>query len=68
MARKQKPTPQIKRTGADTSRSPADKDFTCSEVQLDNVLSEGESTGPSQSTSKDPASVAFILRRKPRAR
>ena len=64
MARNQKQTPKIKPTGAQESRSPAEKDFTCSEVQLDNLLSEGESTGPSRSKSKDASSVAFVHRRK----
>jgi hypothetical protein len=66
MARNQKPPHKIKSTAAQASHSPADKDFTCSEMQLDNLLSEGESTGPSRSKSKDASSVAFVHRRKPR--
>lgn len=65
MARNQKHTRKIKPTDAQTSPSPTDKDLTCSEVQLDNLLSEGESTGPSRSRSKDPSSVVFVPRRKP---
>jgi hypothetical protein len=66
MAKNQKPTPKRKVTGAQGSRSPSDKDFTCSEVQLDHLLSEGESTGQSRPRSTDASSVAFIHRRKPR--
>jgi hypothetical protein len=65
MTRNQKHTRKIKPAGGQASSSPADKDFTCSEVQLDHLLSEGESTGPSRSRSKDSASGAFVLRRKP---
>jgi hypothetical protein len=64
MAKNQKQTPKIKATGAQGSRSPSDKDFTCSEVQLDTLLSEGESTG--QVRLKDASPVAFGRRRKPR--
>ena len=46
MAKNQKQTPKTKTTGPQASRSSADKNFTCSEVQLDDLLSEGESTGP----------------------
>jgi hypothetical protein len=65
MAKNQKQTPKIKATAAQGSRSPSDKDFTCSEMQLDNLLSEGESTGQSRPRSKDGTSVALVRRRKP---
>jgi hypothetical protein len=55
MSKNQKQTPRLKATGAQGSRLPSDKDFTCSEVQLDNLLSEGESTGQSRPRSKDAA-------------
>jgi len=66
MAKNQKQTPKIKATAAHGSRSPSDKDFTCSEMQVDNLLSEGESTGQSRPSSKDGSSLAFVHRRKPR--
>lgn len=58
MAKNQKQTPKIKTTGPQASRSATDKNLTCSEVQLDDLLSEGESTGPSRSRVKSPASRA----------
>ena len=61
MAKNQKPTPKIKTPGPEASRSSADKNFTCSEVQLDDLLSEGESTGPLRSRAKDPASRALTV-------
>jgi hypothetical protein len=66
MAKNQKQTPKIKVTAAEGSRSPSDKNFTCSETQLDTLLSEGESTGQSRPRSKDGSSLAFVPRRKPR--
>jgi len=65
MSKNQKQISKLKATSAPGSRSPSDKDFTCSEVQLDNLLSEGESTGQSPPRSKDASSVAFVHRRKP---
>ena len=64
MARNHKQPPKIRPTREQVSRSPADKDFTCSEVQLDNLLSEGESTGPSPSKSREASSKTFVHRRK----
>ena len=57
MAKNQKQTSKIKTTGPQASS--ADKNFTWSEVQLDDLLSEGESTGPLRSRAKDPASPAL---------
>ena len=54
-----------KRTDARASRSPSDRDFTCSEVQVDTLLSEGESTAPAPSTSKGSATLTLV-RRKPK--
>lgn len=63
MVKSQKHASKTKPSRAQGSRSPADKDFTCSELQLDNLLSEGESTGPS-GKAKDASPVASIHRRK----
>lgn len=62
MAKNQKQTPKIKMTDPQASRSSTDKNLTCTEVQLDDLLSEGESTGPSRSRAKDPASRALTVK------
>jgi hypothetical protein len=64
MAKCQKQTPKLKAAGAQGSRSPSDKDFTCSEVQLDNLLSEGESTGQLRPRSKDGANRGIQFSRR----
>lgn len=66
MATNPKSTPKRKRPTARGSHSPADQDFTCSEMQLDTLLSEGESTGQARRIPKDPSKVVFIRRAKPR--
>ena len=68
MTGNQKRARKVRSTGAQAAPSPTDKDFTCSEVQLDKLLSEGESTGSSGSRSKDASLSAFVLRRKPSQR
>jgi hypothetical protein len=49
-------------SGARGSRSPSDQDLTCSEAQLDDLLSEGESTRSMPSTSKAFSKVTLITR------
>jgi hypothetical protein len=66
MAINPKPTPKSKRPTARGSPSPADQDFTCSEVQLDTLLSEGESTGQARRIPKHPSKLGFIRRAKQR--
>ena len=66
MATNPKNTPKRKRPIARESHSPADQDFTCSEMQLDTLLSEGESTGQARRIPKDSSKVVFIRRAKPR--
>ena len=61
MAKTQKQTPKIKTNGPQASHSSTDKNLTCSEVQLDDLFSEGESTGPLRSRAKDPASRASTV-------
>ena len=64
MAAPQKHMPKSKQPTPPGSPAPSDRDFTCSEVQVDNLLSEGESTGLSDSTSKDASKTAVVRRRK----
>ena len=52
MTTKQKNTLRGKPTGVKGSRSSSDHDFTCSEAQLDSLLSEGESTGQTGAASR----------------
>jgi hypothetical protein len=59
MATNPKNTPKRKRPTARGSHSPADQDFTCSEMQLDTLLSEGESTGQARRSPKDSSKVVF---------
>jgi hypothetical protein len=66
MATNPKNPSKRKRPDARESRSPADQDFTCSEMQLDGLLSAGESTGQARPGPKSSSKVAFIRRAKPR--
>lgn len=66
MTTKQKNTFRGKPTGVKGSRSSSDHDFTCSEAQLDSLLSEGESTGQTGAASRDSSKRDVVGRRKPK--
>lgn len=67
MTTKQKNTFRGKPTGVKESRSSSDHDFTCSEAQLDNLLSEGESTGQTGiAASRGSSNRDVAGRRKPK--
>lgn len=55
-----------KPTGVKAFRLSSEQDFTCSEAQLDNLLSEGESTGQAGVVSRDPSKRDVAARRKPK--
>ena len=65
MTTKQKNTLRGKPTGVKGSRSSSDHDFTCSEAQLDSLLSEGESTGQT-AASRGSSKRDVVGRRKPK--
>lgn len=66
MTTKQKNTFRGKPTGVKGSRSSSDHDFTCSEAQLDSLLSEGESTGQTGAASRGSSKRDVVGRRKPK--